>query len=857
MIKRQKNLNKFRVTWDTSSKISDFWVGNFFNRKKKKRWLIYQVWHISANPHLRIKFLLFFILVIFWIIVSRLFYLQIIKWEYYNDLAFNQQYSKIELPARRWEIFATNSKTWELQKLATNISLDLVYIDPNFIPNKEKVAKELSEILFTEEDYKDCKEDIRLCPKWTTVKFDEKITLQEKPVSWTWDIILKDSRSMEELKKDYADDILRKISKKYIDYLPLKYWASDDEIKQVKELWISWLSVLDDSKTVYINPTEINQEKISDYSKKIIKIFSDKKKSQIELYLTKRVVQYVPLKRKISPEISEKIRELKNNSYEEYKKNFVNKEVSWEFYEYKWIVLLKEHWRYYPEKDLASQVVWFVDNEWIWRYWIEEYFNEKLSWKNWIIFNKKNVRWEFIFLDNKKFSEVKDWESVVLTIDKIIQKEVEKFLEEWVKSYWADKWQVIVMNPKTWEILAMASYPNFDPNEFWEVYEIIPIKEDFETDEEKKENPEIFYTQPLFVKNSEWKYEDFNYTQVLEENEKIEKAIENWEEPPERIQKYIYKNRIWLNAYVNHTVSSLYEPWSVFKPFIVAAWVDSGEVEPSTTYEEFWPIEVDTWTSQKQYIRTALNVYRWIQTITNALEYSSNIWMAFVARKLWAQLSYYYIKRFNFWEIYWIEQNWEKAWIIEFWKKWNEAKLLTTSFWQWLSVTPLQMVTAISTIANWWKLMKPTLLKKVVDINWGIIFENTPKIIRQVISEKTSAKLISMMVSVVKWQAREWWVDWYKVAWKTWTAQISCEDSNRCTPWTYEPNLPWSFITSFWWFAPAENPKFVILVKIDRPRVSKTNSTTQIFWSNTAWPIHWQITKFLLEYYWVKKKSEK
>ena len=330
MIKKPKNLNKFRISWNFSQ-----WIwGSFFWSKKRKRWIIYQVWHISANPHLRIKFLLFFILVIFWIIVSRLFFLQIVKWDYYKELAFEQQYSKIIIPARRWEIFATNSKTWEKQKLATNVSLDLVYIDPNFIKNKEEIAKKLADILFTEEDYKNCKNDIKTCPRWSTVKFDDKVTVQPKPVgsyllsSWwseategskntksnitidssakasewqkkykstEWQnvLTLKDTRSMEELKRDYADDILRKISKKWIDYLPLKYWASDEEIKKVKEIQFPWLEILPKSKIIYLDPTKVDQTKIKHYAKILHKIFPDKKLSQLELFLKKRRVQYI------------------------------------------------------------------------------------------------------------------------------------------------------------------------------------------------------------------------------------------------------------------------------------------------------------------------------------------------------------------------------------------------------------------------------------------------------------------------------------------------------------------------------------------------------------------------------------
>ncbi|MCD5382708.1 penicillin-binding protein 2 [Candidatus Gracilibacteria bacterium] len=856
MIRRQKNLNKFRV----SGKISEL-GGNFFGRKKK-RGIVYQVGHISANPHLRIKFLLFFILIIFGAIISRLFFLQVIKGDYYSELAFEQQYSRIEIPARRGEIFARNSKTGEKQKLATNISLDLAYVDPNYIRNKEQLAKDLAEILFTEEDYKNCKNNIHACPRGSTVKFDDKITIQPKPIlTKTGGIAekIEDTRSMEELKRDYADDILRKISKKYIDYLPLKYGASDEEVQKIKQLGISGIDVLKNGNIIYINPTQVNQEKISIYAKKLQKIFPEKKLSQLKMFLTKRKVRYVPLKRKLSPEISEKIRELKKKKYDEWVQNGKPEK----FYDYKGVVLIKEHWRYYPEKELASQVLGFVDNEGIGRYGIEEYFNEKLSGKNGIIFNKKNVRGEFVFVDNKKFAEVKDGESIVLTIDKIIQKKVEDELKKGVEKFGADKGQIIVMNPKNGEILAMANYPTFDPNDFGKVYKIEPIKKEWWVPEGKardlkpkdpeKDGIKMYYTLPVFVKDENGKFKRFYRNDAMKENEEIKKAWTQSGIVLERVQKYMYKNKTGLDAYINNTVMATYEPGSVFKPLVVAMGLNSKEITPNTTYEEFGPIEIDTGTDRKQYIRTAEGIYRGIQTITNAMEHSSNIGMAFVARKLGAQLFYYYLKKFNFGEKYGIEQNGERAGRLQFWKRWNEAKLLTISFGQGISVTPLQIVAAWSAMINGGYLLKPTLVKEILDFNGKLIYEHKKDIIDRVIKPESSAKSIGILVSSVEnGVAKPGGVKGYKVGGKTGTAQMSCSDKHRCQIGTYEEKKEGNFITSYAGFGPAENPKFLILVKYDRPRVG-----VYTYGSNTAALTFHEIAKFLFDYYGIKKSEEK
>ena len=147
--------------------------------------------------------------------------------------------------------------------------------------------------------------------------------------------------------------------------------------------------------------------------------------------------------------------------------------------------------------------------------------------------------------------------------------------------------------------------------------------------------------------------------------------------------------------------------------------------------------------------------------------------------------------------------------------------------------------------------LKPILVKQIITANDEVIDFN-PEVIRRVISKEASEDITWILVSsVVNWAASDGWVKWYRVAWKTWTAQIACWDSRRCIVWRYEQKKEWHFITSYWWYAPAENPKFVIIVKINRARMWKNT-----YWSNTAAPIFSKLSEFLLKYYSIEPDYE-
>lgn len=831
-----------------------------------KKQHIHKMWSLfSSLLEANIKKRLFAMIFLTWIIIllfiARLFYIQIIKGDYYYQLAQDQQYSKIIIPAKRWEILTENFKTWEINKLATNITLDLVYVDPKEIKDKQKVAKELAPILFNDDDFISCKEDIKLCP-W--VQFSDTEILLDNPNEEKK--VLKDTRTKEQIILAYEQELYKKISKEEVDYSPLKYWATDEEMDAIDNLWVIWISVIRKSKLIYTDPTVVNQSRINEYSISLSEIL-DKDKTYFQRNLKRRDIRYIPLKRKLSLEDSDKIWKLKKESYSNYRKNPENN-----IHYFKGVVLVPEHWRYYPENELASTVIWYVDHEWSWNYWIEEKYDAKLRGKSWEILSKNDVQWwQVVFDDDMK--EAEDWESVILTIDRVIQSKVNELLKWAVEKYRADSWQVIVADPFTGQIISMASYPNFNPNNFWDVYQMIkPSSEDWEWWELEKGEAEwerqewiedkssIYPTQPIFIKGKKWGYQQVTYREIKDEFVEIQKAkdrIKDWEkwvEMPSESEKFVLKNRFWLSAYVNKAVMSLYEPWSVFKPIAMAIWLHTHSIDsPYETYEEYWPIQIDTgmvkrnWDKIYQYIRTALWKYRWIQTMTNAIEQSSNIGMAYVARKLWAELFYKYVMDFGFNELTYINLVWEQLWKIHFWKKWTEAKLITTSFGQGMSATPIQMIQAWSALINGWMLIQPQIVKAIIDTDWNredII--NDP--IKRIISKSSAEQIKSMLVSSIDhWVAKPGWVEWYSVWWKTWTSQIACTDKTRCPTGRYE-RWEWTTITSFAWFAPADKPKFLVLVKFDRPRVWDNT-----WGSTTAAPVFHDVMEFLLKYYDVEK----
>jgi cell division protein FtsI/penicillin-binding protein 2 len=291
-----------------------------------------------------------------------------------------------------------------------------------------------------------------------------------------------------------------------------------------------------------------------------------------------------------------------------------------------------------------------------------------------------------------------------------------------------------------------------------------------------------------------------------------------------------------IKVFTNPAIFSQYEPGSIFKVITMAMALDQEKIAPETTYEDMGGVRIVDKT-----IENSDHQANGQQTMTQVLEKSLNTGAIFVMRKIGPDLFSDYVKKFGFGEKTGFESVGESKGDIKslFKKSAGELYAATASFGQGLAVTPLQMVTAFAAIANNGVLMKPYVVKEIIKPDGSKIITQ-PRVIRRVISEKAATLLAGMMVNVVEnGHGKKAAVKGYWVGGKTGTAQVARRDGHG-----YEPN---AHIGSFGGFAPVDDPKFVMLVRIDQPR--------DVQWAeSSAAPLFGQLAEFMLNYWQVAKE---
>lgn len=280
------------------------------------------------------------------------------------------------------------------------------------------------------------------------------------------------------------------------------------------------------------------------------------------------------------------------------------------------------------------------------------------------------------------------------------------------------------------------------------------------------------------------------------------------------------------DTFKNPAISDLYEPGSTFKPLIMAAGIEEKAIKPDEQMNEEGPIEESGYQ-----IRTWNNQYAGRISMTNILEKSSNVGMVYIGKKLGKDNVYDYVKMYGFGENTDIDLQGEASGYIRPKKEWYPIDFSTVTFGQGIAVTPIQMITAFSTVINGGLLMKPYTVFKISD---GIdMRERDPKVVRRVISKKTSDILKKMLVSTVEHGEFKWAKPkGYIMGGKTGTAQVAVQGK-------YDASKT---IASFIGFAPVEKPRFIGLVILKEPGSSQWGS-------ETAAPLFFDIAKELLVYY--------
>ena len=383
--------------------------------------------------------------------------------------------------------------------------------------------------------------------------------------------------------------------------------------------------------------------------------------------------------------------------------------------------------RFYPQGALASQVLGFLNAERIPVLGIERYYRNFLSSDGvGLPQGRQRPRTE---LDDEilRFLPSGNGKGLVLTIDRTIQHIIEEELRAGVSIYRAQSGTVIVMNPHTGAILAMANWPAFDGN----------------------------------------RYEDGD-----------------------------------LSTFTNTAISAQYEPGSIFKVITVAAALDSSAVEETTIFTDTGSIVMGEHTIQNSN-RQAVGEL----SVRDAVAHSNNVVTVQIAQSVGADVFYDYIARFGFGSDTNIDLSGEVSGQVRKpdESSWSMADLATNSFGQGIAVTPIQMISAVAAIANGGKLLRPYIVQsRVVGDS---VLDTQPTVVYQVMQPETADRMSELMVHVVRTGNQMAQVSGYSVAGKSGTAEIATEEG-----YTQDET-----IASFIGFAPADDPQFVVLVKLDRP----------------------------------------
>ncbi len=402
--------------------------------------------------------------------------------------------------------------------------------------------------------------------------------------------------------------------------------------------------------------------------------------------------------------------------------------------------------RYYPNGTLASHILGFTgkDDQGL-VCGVEVAFDELLTGTDGRIITAVDAAGNELPYDEITRLEPTDGYNVVLTIDATIQNMVENALEETIKEFNVlEGGAIIVMQPDTADVLAMASYPDFDLN-----------------------NP---YAQPEGDLTENW---------VGTSNENVAVLFDT----------------VWRNKALTDT----YEPGSTFKSITACMGIEEGKVSPDSTVNDA-PLSMAGWT---------ISCWRkggnhGTESFTQAVKNSCNPVFSKLALDIGIEKFYEYIESFGFRDKTGIVLTGEAESIFH--ANPGEIDMAVTAFGQRVQITPIQLVTAYSAIANGGKLLTPRIVKEVTDSNNIVIKSYGTEVERQVISEETSRQVLNMLEQVVATgTGSNAYVSGYRVAGKTGTSETTqSEETNR-------------YIASFCGIAPADDPEVVVLVMLDHP----------------------------------------
>ena len=451
----------------------------------------------------------------------------------------------------------------------------------------------------------------------------------------------------------------------------------------------------------------------------------------------------------------------------------------------------KSFQRDYPYGAFAAAVLGFCDADGYGTYGLEKSYESTLAGVNGRTITLRNAYGNAIADENATTYAAKDGSNLVLSLDVNIQEVAERYLNEAISANNVEnRGAAIVMNVKTGAILAMASKPDFDPNNALDY-----TANEAYLNELVHAEPELY---GIYLKNEDGSYvTDANGNKVLD---------------PEGDYSGYYRDIQWKNK----TITELYYPGSVFKVITAAMGVDSGNATLNTTFNCSGAYGV-----AKETYHCAGKKAHGVQNLAQALRNSCNIYFIQLGQRVGASLFYDYFDAFGFTERTGVdlpnETNFMQYYTAN---QLGEVQLSSSSFGQAMAVTPLQVCTAISAAVNGGYLVTPHVVDKITDQNGNVIEEIGSNVRRQVISESASETIRQIMEyevgdGTITGGGSNAYVAGYRIGGKSGTSEQLNMD--RRADGDYKK------VASFAAVLPANDPEILVYVMLDDPNNARTD----------------------------------
>ena len=494
--------------------------------------------------------------------------------------------------------------------------------------------------------------------------------------------------------------------------------------------------------------------------------------TRIEERMTKTDSMYENIRKKVEQTQADEVRRFINGEIDE-EGNEVPKEQRKKL---QGVWMNPDSKRIYPYSSLGANVIGFVNADNKGGVGLEAKYDSELEGTAGMTVAAKNAAGtELLYQGYEQIFDAENGDNLVLTMDVNVQAALEKGVEAMVKKFDAKNGATgIVMNVNAGAIVGMASYPNYDLNDYGTLYDDA-LKAKLEATLAALEAQRMTYST----------------------EEEYEAAVSAAESGAMQTQ--------WRNKCIDST----YEPGSTFKPITLASGLEEGVINMNSTFNCTGSVKVGKWT-----IHCSKKGGHGLQTLEKAVGNSCNPAFINIGQRLGGETLYEYMKAFGLTEPTGVDMIGEAKGIISKTSLMNDAASLASySFGQTFNVTPLELIRAQAACVNGGYLYTPYIVDQVLDDEGNVIGQHDSTPIRQVISEETSAKVRQCLEYVVaQGTGKNGQVAGYRIGGKTGTADK-----------TETRNTTKEIVVSFMCFAPADDPQYIMLLTMDTP--SRTTGT--------------------------------